>query len=199
SNGEETKKKKKKVEAPVKYVCLPSCRMLAYAVSAHVIQYPALRGLTADLTPPSSSSCSSQEQQVPLTPLFFWHDKPHLASTAHYLARVFPTRLAMPRGAFIEDTVGHRARDQMKADGLPAFRKWACWLYYPDQGRRLCLRHLHGRKWRGAEAEAAKKALWMEERRTQEVQGGGKGEGERDDEDDEESALRDDAGVLRPR
>ncbi|KAI0476314.1 hypothetical protein GGR56DRAFT_693690 [Xylariaceae sp. FL0804] len=214
---------------PVRYICLPSVRMLSYAVSAHVVQFPALRALTARLkrtfivpasSPPTTSSSSSsssdaapaslsalrstsgpdskqqqprqeeeegaegqvqggqdrerdgrqQQQQrrdvveVPLTPLFFWHDKPHVASTAHYLERVFPTRLAMPRGAFIEDTVGHRARRQMKEEQQregAGWARWACWLYYPDDGRRLCLRHLHGRTWRGAEAEARKKALWL--------------------------------------
>ncbi|KAI1502050.1 hypothetical protein F5X99DRAFT_171568 [Biscogniauxia marginata] len=143
---------------PVKYVCLPSVRMLSYAVSPHVLQFPALRNLTTSLkrnfTPPSEPG-----DGIPLTPLFFWHDKPHIASTAHYLSRVFPTRLAMMRGAFIEDTIGHRAREQMKEGN---WAKWACWLYYPNEGRQPCLRHLHGRKWRGTEAEMIKKALWME-------------------------------------
>ncbi|KAI1488600.1 hypothetical protein F5X96DRAFT_644871 [Biscogniauxia mediterranea] len=169
---------------PVRYVCLPSVRMLAYAASAHVLKFPALRRLTAGLkrefvvpstttttttmtTTPDMVAVSEGEKEeeegastsIPLTPLFFWHDKPHVASRAHYLARVFPSRLAVPRGAFIEDTIGHRAREQMK-DGNWA--KWACWLYYPDEGRRVCLRHLNGRKWRGAEEEMRKKEMWME-------------------------------------
>ncbi|KAI5924533.1 hypothetical protein F4810DRAFT_128501 [Camillea tinctor] len=162
----------KKKGPPVRYVCVPSVRMLSYAVSAHVIKFPALRELTARLkrefvvSVPSSDGNDSTTPTltpttIPLTPLFFWHDKPHLASRAHYLSRVFSSRLAMPRGAFIEDTVGHRAREQMKAGN---WEKWACWLYYPDEGRGLCLRHLNGRKWRGEEGERRKKALWMEGR-----------------------------------
>lgn len=137
-------------EAPVKYVCLPSPRMLGYADSAHVNLYPFLRELTSSL---KRDFTSSENVKVPLTPLFFWHDKTHIAETEHYLGRVFPTRLAMPRGAFIEDYIGQRARNQMK-EGM--FEKWACWLYYPEGGKLQCLRHLHGRTWRGVEGERLK-------------------------------------------
>ena len=36
--------------------------------------------------------------------------------------------------------------------------KWATWLYYPDEGKQLCLRHLNGRTWRGTDGEAEKTA-----------------------------------------
>ncbi|KAL2119934.1 hypothetical protein VTJ04DRAFT_6895 [Mycothermus thermophilus] len=154
------------VRVPIKYVCFPSVRMVEYARSDHVMRYTALRALTnlhkqtfsvrevsaTDTTTPTTPT------KIPLTPLFFWHDKPHLASTAHYLARVFPGRASLPRGAFIEDTVGHRARTEMK-DGH--WRRWACWLYYPDEGKKLCVRHLKGRTWRGTEAEMVKKMEFM--------------------------------------
>ncbi|KAH8156870.1 hypothetical protein CIB48_g11373 [Xylaria polymorpha] len=143
---------------PVKYVCLPAIRMLSYATSAHVLQFPTLRALTAKL---KRDFPTSDGARVPLTPLFFWHDKPHVASTAHYLARVFPSRLAIARGDFIEDSVGQRARTQMK-DGN--WTKWACWLYYPADGREVCLQHRHGRKWRGVEADVQTKALFAEMR-----------------------------------
>ncbi|KAI0551761.1 hypothetical protein F4679DRAFT_124051 [Xylaria curta] len=141
---------------PVKYVCLPAIRMLSYATSAHVLQFPALRALTAKLKRdfPTTSGAS-----VPLTPLFFWHDKPHIAATAHYLARIFPTRLAIARGDFIEDSVGQRARTQMKEGN---WAKWACWLYYPADGREVCLQHRHGRKWKGVEADMQTRALFAE-------------------------------------
>lgn len=149
---------------PIKYVCLPAVRMLSYAVHADVIRHRALRELTStlkgDFPVVSSTSLESKSDpsaSVPLTPMFFWHDKPHICSTAHYLARVFPSRLAMLRGDFIEDKIGQRARTQMK-EGLWA--KWATWLYYPDEGKQLCLRHLHGRTWRGTEGEERKLALY---------------------------------------
>ncbi|KAK6956062.1 hypothetical protein Daesc_001332 [Daldinia eschscholtzii] len=139
---------------PVEYICLPSVRLLSYAESAHVVRFPELKGLTSYL---KREFITESGESVPLTPMFFWHDKPHLASTQHYLSRIFPSRLSMPRGAFIEDTVGQRARNQMKrGDWL----KWATWLYYPENGRRLCLRHLQGRTWEGSEKESEKKAIW---------------------------------------
>lgn len=141
---------------PVKYICLPSVRLLSYADSAHVAQFPMLKRLTASL---KHNFLTESGASVPLTPMFFWHDKPHLASTKHYLSRVFPTRLSILRGAFIEDTIGHRARNQMKEG---EWARWATWLYYPDDGRRLCLRHLRGRTWEGAEKELEKKVLWRE-------------------------------------
>lgn len=145
-------------DVPVKYICLPAVRMLGYATSAHVDQFPVLKELTVQLkrrfTPASQPDVS-----IPLTPLFFWHDKPHVASTVHYLARVFPTRLAMLRGDFIEDKVGQHARAQMKEG---QWAKWATWLYYPDEGRQLCLTHLQGRTWRGAEFEAKQAAIYRQ-------------------------------------
>ncbi|UNI22177.1 hypothetical protein JDV02_008089 [Purpureocillium takamizusanense] len=153
---------------PVKYVCLPSTRMRSYATSNHVVKFPALRALTAALKGDFVVDGAAAEDAdhhrhrdddddggrstVPLTPLFFWHDKPHVASRAHYLERVFGTRLAVQRGAFIEDLVGQRARDQMKRG---TWARWACWLYYPDEGTRLCVRHLQGRTWKGVTAAAA--------------------------------------------
>jgi hypothetical protein len=143
---------------PIKYVCLPAVRMLSYAVSSDVQLFPVLKELTAmhqrQFIPSSRPNVS-----VPLTPLFFWHDKPHIASTEHYLARVFPSRLAMLRGDFVEDKIGQRARSQMKEG---TWSKWATWLYYPDEGKQLCLRHLKGRTWRGTDAQAKQVALYRE-------------------------------------
>ncbi|PMD47708.1 hypothetical protein L207DRAFT_449590 [Hyaloscypha variabilis F] len=147
-------------DAPVKYVCLPAVRMLKYAVSAEVIRFPALRKLTSELKCDYSPK-GQPDVKIPLTPLFFWHDKPHIACTEHYLARVFPSRLAMLRGDFIEDKIGQRARTQMK-EGL--FAKWATWLYYPNEGKEVCSKHLHGRTYQGAEKEAEKIALKRRQR-----------------------------------
>ncbi|KAG7286473.1 hypothetical protein NEMBOFW57_008784 [Staphylotrichum longicolle] len=147
------------VRVPIKYVCFPSIRMVQYATSDHVMQFPALRALTYLHKQNFSVRCGNgKTTKIPLTPLFFWHDKPHVAETQHYLDQVFSSRVALPRGAFIEDTIGHRARTEMK-DG--EWRKWACWLYYPEEGKQLCMRHLKGRTWRGAEGELAQKLEYM--------------------------------------
>ncbi|RKU45332.1 hypothetical protein DL546_007688 [Coniochaeta pulveracea] len=133
---------------PVQYICFPSVRMLRYAVSDHVTHFPALRAITNRYKRTFTFPPSNEE--VPLTPLFFWHDKPHIAAREHYLDRIFPSRLAIGRGEFIEDRVGQRARDQMKK-GI--WERWACWLYYPDDGRELVVRHLNGRIWKGQEED----------------------------------------------
>lgn len=148
-------------EVPIKYICFPAVRMLRYAVQSDEQRHPALKDLTQSLKG-TFTPASQSETQIPLTPLFFWHDKPHIAFTEHYLARIFPSRLAMRRGDFIEDTIGQRARGQMK-DG--EWHKWACWLYYPDEGRQLCLKHLDGRVWRGVEGEERQKLFWLGQRR----------------------------------
>ncbi|KAG5937322.1 hypothetical protein E4U53_000028 [Claviceps sorghi] len=135
----------------VKYICLPSGRRASYASTDQVMRFPQLRKLAIALTGDFSVTAAGRSTVVPLTPMFFWHDKPHIVSTSHYLKRVFPTRLAMMRGAFIEDTIGQKARDQMKAG---EWAKWATWQFNPDQGRQPCLKHLHGRTWRGRDEEA---------------------------------------------
>ncbi|KAL2754182.1 hypothetical protein ACRALDRAFT_2082023, partial [Sodiomyces alcalophilus JCM 7366] len=129
---------------PVRYISLVSARMLRYADSGQVQMFPALRALTASLR--REFRVDDVTGGLPLTPLFFWHDKPHLADRRHYLARVFSSRLAVGRGMFIEDSVGHRARDQMKEG---RWARWGSWLYYPSDGEKVCVRHLHGRRWKG--------------------------------------------------
>lgn len=100
-------------EVPVKYVCLPAIRMLSYAESSDVVEFPVLKNQTS-LLKGNFSPASQPDSKIPLTPLFLWHDKPHIASVAHYMSCVYPTRLAVLRGDFIEDKIGQRARAQMK-------------------------------------------------------------------------------------
>lgn len=146
---------------PVRYISLVSSRMLRYADSGQVHMFPALRALTTLLRREfrvyeglkaghgrSGGVTVTAPEGLPLTPLFFWHDKPHLADRRHYLTRVFSSRLAVGRGMFIEDSVGHRARDQMKEG---RWARWGSWLYYPSDGEKVCVRHLHGRCWKGEE------------------------------------------------
>ena len=153
-------------QTPVKYVCLPSVGLLSYATSEDVVLFPELRALTATLKSddllathrPAESSSSTlpphgidtEHVPIPLTPLFLWHDKPHIVSTAHYLGRVYRSRLAMRRGNFTEDHIGQIARTQMKSG---RWARWATWLYYPEDGRRKCVYHLDGRRWRGVDGE----------------------------------------------
>ncbi|EPE05563.1 feruloyl esterase-like protein [Ophiostoma piceae UAMH 11346] len=149
--------------APIRYICLPSVRMLRYATSAHATEFPVLRTITSTF---KQSFAASSGDSLPLTPLFFWHDKTHIVSREHYLKSIFPSRLALSRGDFIEDHIGQRARSQMKEDAA-AWKRWATWQYYPDEGNELCLRHLQGRTWRGEEQEQAMRDQYMERNRAE--------------------------------
>lgn len=145
--------------APIRYICLPSIRLLRYADQSDNERYPSFQSLTRKLRRDYTANEERGATTIPLTPLFFWHDKPHLASTAHYMERVFPSRMATKRGTFIEDTIGQRARLQIK-DDPEQFKKWATWLYYPDNGHQLCLRHLEGRVWKGIEEQKKDVEMW---------------------------------------
>jgi hypothetical protein len=146
--------------SPIKYICLPSIRILKYAEQSDNIKFESFRTLTRELKQGfRSNSRDAQHDEISLTPLFFWYDKPHIASTSHYLQRVFPSRHATKRGTFIEDTIGHTARTQIKEDAAN-WRKWATWLYYPGGGKNLCLRHLEGRTWKGKDGEEESVETW---------------------------------------
>ncbi|KIW03083.1 uncharacterized protein PV09_05728 [Verruconis gallopava] len=149
--------------APVRYICLPSVRLLNYAAQSDNTRFAAFRQLTQRLKQvfhagPHSDGLEGAEP-VSLTPLFFWFDKPHIASTAHYLRCVFPSRYATRRSTFIEDTIGHRMRELIKNDP-EAWAKFATWLYYPGEGETLCLKHLDGRVWRGSDGEKKAAEKW---------------------------------------
>ncbi|KAM0323931.1 hypothetical protein ACHAQA_008512 [Verticillium albo-atrum] len=141
--------------APIRYVCLPSPRTVEYEASMHVARFPVLRDLSAELT--GNYTAPSTGEVVPLTPLYFWHDKPHIVERKHYLERVFPSQLAIGRGMFIEDSIGQRARNGMKEG---QWARWACWLFAPGGGRQVCVRHLHGRVWKGEEDRKENEKKW---------------------------------------
>ncbi|CRK13514.1 hypothetical protein BN1723_010059, partial [Verticillium longisporum] len=141
--------------APIRYVCLPSPRTVEYEASMHVARFPVLRDLSAALT--GRYPAPTTGEVVPLTPLYFWHDKPHVVERRHYLERVFPSQLAIGRGMFIEDSIGQRARNGMKEG---QWARWACWLFAPGDGKQVCVRHLHGRVWKGEEDRRENEKKW---------------------------------------
>ena len=150
--------------SPVRYIGLPSIRLLKYAEQSDNVRYLSFRKLTQDFKRPFEVPSKENADAIPLTPFFFWQDKPHVASKEHYMQRIFPSRMATKRGAFIEDTVGQKARTQMK-ENPEQFKKWATWLYYPDDGKELCLRHLDGRVWKGTERELLSIDRWRSQGR----------------------------------
>lgn len=160
------------VPPKIRYVSFPSVRMQRYARSSNAEQHAEMRSATrrwkGDFEPPDADSCEAPEENVqshmkpkltiPLTPVFFWYDKPHIALKDHYMSLIFPDdQLAISRGDFIEDTIGCAAREEMKAGG---WKRWATWLYYPDEGETVVLRHLQGRTFRGREEELRAGEVW---------------------------------------
>ena len=94
---------------------------------------------------PSITSEVIIKYNEPFTRLFFWYDKPHLARAEYYRTQVFGHK-RFKRGDFIEDTFGHTVLSESKAGGIESWKKYACWLWYPDNGLIPTIRHLNGRK-----------------------------------------------------
>ena len=73
----------------------------------------------------------------------------HIASTNHYRSFVF-SQNRFQRGDFIEDTFGQVQLNDCKRptseEGIEVHKKYATWLYYPNDGGTRHLFHLHGRK-----------------------------------------------------
>ncbi|KAI8911848.1 hypothetical protein EDD86DRAFT_125074 [Gorgonomyces haynaldii] len=82
---------------------------------------------------------------ITLAPLFFWYDKTHLASVKHYKEFVFG-RPRFKRGDFIEDTMGILMLEEIKVGGMTAHEPYQSYLYYPEQGQQVMLRHINGRR-----------------------------------------------------
>ncbi|EQC41484.1 hypothetical protein SDRG_01451 [Saprolegnia diclina VS20] len=84
-----------------------------------------------------------------VAPLYFWYDKPHVASTEHYRSFVFGHGRFQP-GDFIEDTLGHAMLDDLKARGVDAHSEYGTWSYVLDDqdDETATLRHASGRHFR---------------------------------------------------
>ncbi|KAI8818648.1 uncharacterized protein EV422DRAFT_559619 [Fimicolochytrium jonesii] len=118
----------------VKYITFPSVRSLDYT---H-------RKRHNDL--PCSIPCA---YSIPVTPLFFFYDKPHLCESAHYKENIFGQKF-FRRGDFIEDTYGQHMLNTIKAPKdvqgkLAAWKEFGTFMYYPDNGATRILRHVNGR------------------------------------------------------
>ena len=77
-----------------------------------------------------------------------WFDRPHLCSVETY-RQIFAMSI-MKRGDFLEDTFGTEYIKNMtnastKEAALEQWQKWGAWLYYPNNGETVTVRHQHGR------------------------------------------------------
>ena len=86
------------------------------------------------------------EGPLPFTRLFFYYDRPHLAKTS-FLNNYLFGNCRFKRGDFIEDKFGHIVMNDCKENGLDGWRKYGLWIYYPDDGHTIAIRHLNGRKY----------------------------------------------------
>ncbi|CAF0905667.1 unnamed protein product [Adineta steineri] len=78
-----------------------------------------------------------------------WFDRPHLCSVETY-RQIFAMPL-IKRGDFIEDTFGIEYMQSItnsltKEAAFEKWKQWGAWMYYPDNGKTITVRHLHGRK-----------------------------------------------------
>ncbi|KAJ3414803.1 hypothetical protein HDV05_006050 [Chytridiales sp. JEL 0842] len=78
--------------------------------------------------------------------LFFWFDKNHFANVEFYKSRVF-SQNRFRRGDFIEDVYGQAMLNQIKTEGLDAWRQYRSFLYYPNEGNDVVLVHVNGRQY----------------------------------------------------
>lgn len=90
----------------------------------------------------------TEEFGVPLMPLIFFYDKPHIASVRYYRDIVFGPDSVVRRGDFIEETFGKLQREDIVQNGLLAHGKHG--LYQLDDrneaGEPLAtVRHINGR------------------------------------------------------
>jgi len=89
--------------------------------------------------------------KLPLVPLLYWYDKTHICRSDHYREFVFERhqrrRWGLRNGDFIEDTLGQEQLKDIKINGIGAHGKYGTFLYYNDDGRHRCIRHLNGRRY----------------------------------------------------
>jgi len=91
---------------------------------------------------------------IPLVPLPFWYDKPHICRTDYYKSHVFgkqhyncQTLKYIRINRFVEDTYGHIILNDIKHHGLIAHAKYGTFLYY-DQPHIPQVLHINGRSFR---------------------------------------------------
>ncbi|KAJ3166317.1 hypothetical protein HDU88_003541 [Geranomyces variabilis] len=128
----------------IKYVTFPSTRSLEMG----------RRQKHPDLPPPALANFN-----IPLLPLYFFADKPHVCATEHYKRRVFGQQI-FQRGDFIEDTYGQMLMSAVKVpktlEGkIAAWKTYGTFIYHVHDGASRIVRHINGRN--GFEEEGREK------------------------------------------
>ncbi|CAJ1352815.1 unnamed protein product [Effrenium voratum] len=95
---------------------------------------------------------------IPLMPLIFFYDKPHICRTAHYRDLLGPGSLVR-KGEFIEETLGVAQREDIIKHGMDAHAKYGTFqLDFRDEygGQFAVVRHLNGRAFLSPEQRVAR-------------------------------------------
>lgn len=95
---------------------------------------------------------------VPLLPLIFFYDKPHIVSTQHYREVVLGDDSVVQKGDFIEETYGVRMRRKIMRSGLAAHQEYGTFQLdeRDEQGTPLIfVAHVNGRAFLSAEQRKA--------------------------------------------
>merc|ERR1712136_491536 len=85
---------------------------------------------------------------VPLMPLIFFYDKPHVCSTAYYREVVLGSGSLVQQGCFIEETLGKAQRTDILEHGMSQHSKYGTYQLdeRDDEGRPIvAVRHVNGR------------------------------------------------------
>jgi hypothetical protein len=90
---------------------------------------------------------------LPIIPLLFWYDKPHICRTSYYKEYVFGTKHLIIKTNkkisvknFIEDSFGQVLKENVKSGGYPEFVKYNSFLYCDDPSN-PAIAHINGRKY----------------------------------------------------
>lgn len=88
---------------------------------------------------------------LPIMPLLFWYDKPHICRTSYYKEYVFgikhliiKTNKRISVKNFIEDSFGQVLKENIKIGGYKEFIKYHSFLYY-DEPTNPAIAHIDGR------------------------------------------------------
>lgn len=137
----------------VNYVGFPTSTTITHAHhmrSKHALELDPHK-VTIPVPPPDATNPGSNPsgdvhddknpREIRLCPLVQFYDSMHVASTRWYLSRVFGVRryCNMPRGGFIEDTLGQHMLAVVRGpEGLAAHADFGVFLYEDDTGETKC-------------------------------------------------------------
>eukprot|EP00039_Didymoeca_costata_P021791 m.345441 g.345441 ORF g.345441 m.345441 type:complete len:350 (-) comp26431_c0_seq1:15-1064(-) len=113
-----------------------------------------------------------QSPELSIVPLVQWFDSMHLASSDWYISKIYGRKrfCNLPRGGFIEDTLGQFMLNEIKEKGVEAHGQFGMYIVHDEEGTSMC-GHLDGHdemmqtsssKKYSFEGEHTSEAMWEE-------------------------------------